>query len=94
MTTSSEIRTKYDVFRVYEMVSDRLTQESIENPDDELLEERSERAYEDMWRALDGLADALVEFTGGQLDRFDVRRMAMSPKYRGRLDDLMRRLAA
>ena len=92
--TAESVLIKWMVFKVYEGVNDKLFEKCEADPENEELEVQSQDAYERMWESLDKFAAELENFTDGQVDVKTARRMVTCPKYRGRLEDLMKRIAA
>lgn len=90
----TDLKTKWMVFKVYQGVSDRLCEKCFADPDNEELEAFSDRAYEDMFAALEAFAAEMESFTGGQVDVKTAKRMALCPKYSGKLEELMSRWVA
>ena len=94
MITANDLKTKYQVLTVCKMVNDKITARWEADLDNEELERFSDVTDARMWDAADSLAAALEEFTGGRIDFATARKMAVNPRYSGRLDDLMSRLTA
>ena len=94
MISAYDLKAKYQSYKVSKLVSDRIFDKWEADLDNEELEQLSDNAYRGMWDALDDFATSLEEFTSGQVDFATARKMAINPKFSGRLDDLMKRLAA
>ena len=46
------------------------------------------------WSKLDALVDAVLEMANGMIDEFDLRYIITNPKFTGRFETLVNRLAA
>lgn len=88
-----EVKSKWMVYKVNEMVSDEVSERWYADPENEELERFADRAYEEMHRALDEFCAEVERFTGGQVDARTAKRMAVCPKYSGKLEALMARVA-
>lgn len=90
----TNLKTKWMVFKVNQMVSDELCDKCFDDPENEELEAFSDRAYEEMWKSLEEFAAEMESFTNGEVDVKTAKRLALCPKYSGRLEELMARWAA
>lgn len=88
-----DLKAKYDEYMKLKSESDRLLDECEERPDDENLDMQSDKAYEQMWAALEEFAEAVHEFTAGAVDAMTAKRMAVNFKYRDRLRAIMSLMA-
>lgn len=90
----TNLKIKWMVFKVNQEVSDNLTEKCYADPDNAELEAFADRAYEEMWKSLEAFAAEMEIFTNGQVDAQTAKRMALCPKYSGKLEELMARWAA
>ena len=81
-------------YRIINVRRDELCDKCFADPDNEELEAFSERAYEEMWKSLEEFAAEMESFTNGEVDVKTAKRMALCPKYSGKLEELIARWAA
>ena len=92
MTTASEIKKLHTNLEAAEFVYENAYAAYAQDEGNEDLGILFDRAESDLVEAEQSFIKALVDFTGGMLDRRDVRRMLVFK--RTELDSLVHRLAA
>ena len=90
----ADLKNKWMAYKVSQEISDELCEKCFADPENEELEASSDRAYEEMFKALEDFAAEMEAFTNGQVDAKTAKRMAICPKYSGQLELLMARWAA
>ena len=90
----TDLKAKWMAYTVAEMTNDNVMAKWEADPENEELEAFADRTYEVMWELLEAFAVEMEIFTKGQVDAHIAKRLAMCPKYSGRLEELMNRWAA
>ena len=88
------LKEKWMAYKVAEMTNDKVMEKWYADPENEELEAYADVTYESMWNLLESFAAAVEEATNGEVDVKTAKRLAMCPKYSGRLEELMMRLVA
>lgn len=90
----TSLKIKWMAYKVAEMTNDEVMEKWYADPENEELEAFADRTYEVMWELLEAFAAEMESFTNGEVDAKTAKRLAMCPKYSGRLEDLMNRWVA
>ncbi len=90
---ASELKAMYLTYKANKAYSDNILALCEDEPDNEMLDNMSDEAYENMWASLETFASALVEYTGGAVDLMTAKRMTVNIKYADKLAAIMDKVA-